>query len=103
MFPRPARPIYFSSSRCCPPDISSVLADHDEFFELPATSGRRVAYSGIRSLLSRIMFSSRHSRMGPTVLLSHRTQPLPASAGVFARDHADVTGQRFPIAEPQRI
>src|ERR1700751_2221819 len=70
MFPRPARPIYFSSSRCCPPDISSVLADHDEFFELPASRGRRVAYSGIRSLLRRIMFSSRHSRMGTTVLLS---------------------------------
>src|ERR1700746_3389177 len=28
-----------SSSRCCPPDISSVLADHDEFFELPAPRG----------------------------------------------------------------
>src|SRR5579862_8381323 len=26
---------FTSSSRCCPPDISSVLADHDEFFELP--------------------------------------------------------------------
>ena len=24
----------------------------------------------------------------------------PPSAGVFARDHADVTGQCFPIAEP---
>src|SRR5579864_1017887 len=30
---------FTSSSRCCPPDISSVLADHDEFFELPATRG----------------------------------------------------------------
>ena len=34
------------------------------------SSGRRVAYSGIRSLPRRIMFSSRHSRMGTTVLLS---------------------------------
>ena len=30
---------FASSSRCCPPDISSVLADHDEFFELPAPRG----------------------------------------------------------------
>jgi len=36
-------------------------------------------------------------------LFAHRTQPLPASTGVFARDHADVTSQRFPIAERQRI
>src|SRR5580700_9007781 len=30
---------FASSFRCCPPDISSVLADHDEFFELPAPRG----------------------------------------------------------------
>src|SRR5580700_2375918 len=30
---------FTSSFRCCPPDISSVLADHDEFFELPAPRG----------------------------------------------------------------
>src|ERR1700722_4271505 len=27
------------SFRCCPPDIPSVLADRDEFFELPAPRG----------------------------------------------------------------
>jgi hypothetical protein len=36
-------------------------------------------------------------------LFAHRTQPLPASTGVFAWDNADVAGQRCPIAEPQRI
>src|SRR6201987_4727715 len=50
-----------------------------------------------------------HRRFTPQItqqcvpLFAHRTQPLPASAGVFARDHADVTGQRFPIAEPHWI
>ena len=33
-----------SSTRCCPPDISPITCDHDDFFELPAM-GRRVAYS----------------------------------------------------------
>src|SRR5437879_13454016 len=28
-----------SSTRCCPPTISSIPADHDELFELPATQG----------------------------------------------------------------
>ena len=27
---------FTTSFRCCPPDISSVLADRDEYFELPA-------------------------------------------------------------------
>jgi hypothetical protein len=51
------------------PRFSSLLADHDELIELPR-SVRRVAYSGIRSLAGRTMFSSRHSRMCTTVFLS---------------------------------
>ena len=34
-----------SSTRCCPPDISPITCDHDDFFELPDNCGRRVAYS----------------------------------------------------------
>jgi len=33
-----------SSTRCCPPDISPIIPDHDDVFELPC-KGRRVAYS----------------------------------------------------------
>jgi hypothetical protein len=36
-------------------------------------------------------------------LFAQAAQSLPASAGVFAWCNADVAGQRFPIAEPQRI
>jgi hypothetical protein len=36
-------------------------------------------------------------------LFPQAAQSLPASAGVFAWCNADVAGQRFPIAEPQRI
>src|ERR1700746_1651897 len=32
-----------SSLRCCPPTISSVIADHDGLCELPFPQGRRVA------------------------------------------------------------
>src|SRR5580704_16004742 len=32
-----------SSTRCCPPNISSITIDHDELFELPIPKGRRVA------------------------------------------------------------
>ena len=32
-----------SSIQCCPPNISSITIDHDELFELPPVSGRRVA------------------------------------------------------------
>src|SRR5207302_1924470 len=32
-----------SSTQCCPPNISSITIDHDELFELPPVSGRRVA------------------------------------------------------------
>src|SRR5271155_4841023 len=32
-----------SSTQCCPPNISSITIDHDELFELPVLSGRRVA------------------------------------------------------------
>ena len=43
-----------------------------------------------------------HRRFAPQItqqcipLFAHRTQPLPAPAGVFARDHADVTASVFP-------
>jgi hypothetical protein len=39
------RSVSLSSLRCCPPTISSVIADHDDFCELPSYEGRRVAYS----------------------------------------------------------
>ena len=28
-----------SSTRCCPPDISPIIPDHDDVFELPAIGG----------------------------------------------------------------
>jgi len=44
------------------------------------------------------------SCLGPLLcLLTHLPVELPPPAGVFTRDHADIAGQRFPIAEPQRI
>ena len=38
-----ARLCVASSLRCCAPTISSVIADHDDFCELPSIEGRRVA------------------------------------------------------------
>jgi hypothetical protein len=83
-----------SSFRCCPPDISSVLADHDEFFELPAPRGGGSPIQGFRSLLRRIMFSSRHSRMGTTVLLSQ----LSTTAELLV---IDLVTQQDPESDPQ--
>src|SRR5712692_1180391 len=36
-------------------------------------------------------------------LLAQRAEPLPAAAGMFAGDHPDVAGHRFPIGKPRRI
>src|SRR5580700_8839288 len=66
-------------------------------------------FAPIEAFQLRIPLNRVHRRFTPQItqqrvpLFAHRTQPLPAPAGVFARDHADVTGQFFPIAEPQRI
>jgi hypothetical protein len=36
-----AQPVVTSSSRCCPPIISSVTVDHDVSMRTPSSSGRR--------------------------------------------------------------
>jgi hypothetical protein len=43
VFTLDARICVASSLRCCPPTISSVIADHDDLCELPSCEGRRVA------------------------------------------------------------
>src|SRR5580704_18675988 len=66
-------------------------------------------FAPIEAFQLRIPPDCMHRRFAPQItqqrisLFAHRTQSLPASAGVLARDHADVTGQHFPIPEPQRI
>jgi hypothetical protein len=34
-----------SSTRCCPPDISPIIPDHDDVFRTPRNWGRRVTHS----------------------------------------------------------
>jgi hypothetical protein len=65
-FTRPAGP-FASSFRCCPLDISSVLADHDEFFELLAPRGGGSPNSGD----AHTGMPRRVLRYKPKVQLSH--------------------------------
>src|SRR3974390_3877101 len=46
--PLTLRSVSLSSFWCCPPSISSVIADHDDFCELPSYEGRRGAHSNGR-------------------------------------------------------
>src|ERR1700739_32496 len=63
----------------------------------------------IEAFQLRIPLDRVHRRFAPQITqqrvswFAHRPQPLPAPAGVFARDHADVASHCFPIDEPQRI
>jgi len=61
---------FASSSRCCPPDISSVLADHDEFFELPALRGGGSPIQGFDHCLAGSCSQAGIPALGTTVLLS---------------------------------
>src|SRR5882757_6098234 len=97
--------------------VIDLVAHHDPESdpEFPGCCNSRFPQSFLHQFASveafqlRIPLDRVHRCFAPQItqqrvpLFTHRTQPLPASAGVFARDHADVAGQCFPIAEPQRI
>src|SRR6516225_9609127 len=69
-----AQPRVPSSLRCCPPNISSILPDHDEVFELPGYPGRAGSLTN-RPVTFRTIRRSWHPRTGCTALLL-----LPATA-----------------------
>src|SRR6516162_6639499 len=72
-----ARPRVPSSLRCCPPNISSILADHDEVFELPGYPGRAGSLIN-RPVTVRTIADFKHPRTGCTavLLLSATTELL---------------------------
>ena len=53
---------------CCPPNISSILTDHDELFELPGYPGRAGRLIN-RSVTVRTIRDFKHPRTGCTTLL----------------------------------
>ena len=57
-----------SSLWCCPPNISSVLTDHDELSELPGYPGRAGRLIN-RSVTVRTISDFKHPRTGCTTLL----------------------------------
>ena len=57
-----------SSLRCCPPNISSILTDHDELFELPGYLGRAGRLIN-RPVTVRTIPDFKHPRTGCTTLL----------------------------------
>ena len=65
---RLAQPRVPSSLRCCPPNISSILTDHDEVFELPGYP-RRAGSLINRPVTFRTIRRSWHPRTGCTALL----------------------------------
>ena len=66
--PLRAQPRVPSSLRCCPPNISSILADHDEVFELPGYP-RRAGNLINRPVTFRTIPRFWHPRTGCTALL----------------------------------
>ena len=64
-----------SSLGCCPPNISSILTDHDELFELPGYP-RRAGRLINRTVTVRTIRDVKHPRTGCTtvVLLSATTE-----------------------------
>ena len=90
-----AQPRVPSSLRCCPPNITSILADHDEVFELPGYPGRAGRLIN-RPVTVRTIRDFKHPRTGCTALLllsattelfvinfipQHDPQPDPQLAG----------------------
>src|SRR5712691_12834942 len=59
-----------SSTRCCPPNISSITIDHDELFELPLFKGG--AYH------CRVSTWLRRRRSTRAIQFSLRTRPPPS-------------------------
>src|SRR6516225_4879898 len=80
--PLRAQPRVPSSLRCCPPNISSILTDHDEVFELPGCPGRA------GSLINRPV-TSHHSRLQAS---PHRLPRFAASV----RDDRTLGNQSRP-------
>jgi hypothetical protein len=81
-----------SSLWCCPPNISSILTDHDELFELPGYPGRAGRLIN-RPVTVRTIPEFKHSRTGCTTLLL-----LSATAELFM---INLVPQHDPQADPQ--
>jgi hypothetical protein len=77
VFTLSAQPRIPSSLWCCPPNISSILTDHDEVFELPGYPGRAGRLIN-RPVTIRTIRDFKHSRTGYTALLL-----LPATTELF--------------------
>ena len=75
--PLRAQPRVPSSLRYCPPNISSILSDHDEVFELPGYPGRAGRLIN-RPVTVRTIPDFKHPRTGCTavLLLSATTELL---------------------------
>src|SRR6516164_3887926 len=87
-----AQPRVPSSLRCCPPNISSILADHDEVFELPGYPGRADSLIN-RPVTIRTIADFRHPRTGCAALLL-----LSATTELFV---INLVPQHDPQADPE--
>ena len=81
-----------SSFWCCPPNISSILTDHDELFELPGYPGRAGRLIN-RTVTVRTLRDFKHPRTGCTTLLL-----LPATTELFI---INLVSQHDPQSDPQ--
>jgi hypothetical protein len=90
---RPYAPCPVASSlRCCPPNISSILTDHDELFELPGYPGRAGRLVN-RPVTVRTIRDSKHPRTGCTTLLL-----LSATTELFV---VNLIPQHDPQSDPE--
>jgi len=80
-----------SSLWCCPPNISSILTDHDELFELPGYPGRAGRLIN-RPVTVRTIADFKHPRTGCTTLLL-----LSATTELFV---VNLVPQHDPQSDP---